>query len=134
MSNITDKIRAIPGLYHGKGCSMKQIEEGQNCLGLKFSEEFIDYVKEYGAISFYGTEWTGLNVDDYLNVVQVTKQERDLNSNFPFDCIVIENQGIDGIFVIINEEGQVFTIQYDKKEFLCDSLSEYLDICVARKK
>ncbi len=55
-------------------------------LGITFPDEFIDYVKEYGAISFYGTEWMGLNVDGYINVVDATKQERDINDDFPSDC------------------------------------------------
>lgn len=134
MSTIVDKIKEIPNLYHVEGCTTKQIQEAQNALGLEFPADFIDYLKEYGAISFYGTEWTGLNVEGYLNVVEVTKRERQLNPNFPSDCIVIENQGIDGVLTVMNEKGQVFTLQYDKKDFLCDSLSAYLDICIARKR
>lgn len=133
MSKIVDKIKDVSELYHADGCTITQIKDAQKALGFVFPEEFIDYVKEYGAISFYGTEWTGLNVDGYLNVVQATEQERKLNPDFPMDCFVIENQGIDGILTIVNEEGAVFSLQYDKKEFLCNSLTEYLDICIARK-
>lgn len=134
MSKIIDRIKEIPKLYHATGCTTSQLKEAQNELGLEFPEEFIDYVKEYGAISFYRTEWTGLNVDGYLNVVEVTKQERELNSTFPSDCFVIENQGIDGIISVVNKNGQVFTIQYEKKELLCDSLLDYLEVCIARKR
>ena len=87
----------------------------------------MDIVKEYGAISFYGTEWPGLNVDDYLNVVSVTKQEREMNSDFPAGYFVLENQGIDGLIVICNEEGQVFSLQYSKVEKIHDSISGYLE-------
>ena len=97
MKGIVEKIKKIDKLYHAKGCTTSQLKEAQSELGLDFPEEFIDYVKEYGAISFYGTEWTGLNVDGYLNVVEVTKQERELNSAFPTDCFVLENQAIDGL-------------------------------------
>jgi len=134
MKGIVEKIKNIDKLYHAKGCTTRQLKDAQNELGLDFPEEFIDYVKEYGAISFYGTEWTGLNVDDYLNVVKVTKQERELNSAFPTDCFVLENQAIDGLITAVNEKGNVFGIQYDKKTLLCNSISEYLDICIARKK
>lgn len=134
MKGIVEKIKNIDKLYHAKGCTTRQLKDAQNELGLDFPEEFIDYVKEYGAISFYGTEWTGLNVDDYLNVVKVTKQERELNSAFPTDCFVLENQAIDGLITAVNEKGNVFCIQYDKKTLLCNSISEYLDICIARKK
>lgn len=133
MSNIVEKIKTISNLYHAKGCTTSQIKEAQNELGLEFPEEFIDYVKAYGAISFYGTEWTGLNVEGYLNVVEVTKQEQELNTDFPKDCFVLENQGIDGILTIVNEKGQVFSLQYGKKELMCNSISEYIDVCIKRK-
>lgn len=131
--NIVEKIKQIDKLYYTKGCTTGQLKEAQNELDLVFPEEYIDYVKEYGAISFYGTEWTGLNVDDYLNVVEVTKQERELNSVFPTDCFVLENLAIDGLIVAVDENGNVFSIQHDKKILLCDSISEYLEICIARQ-
>ncbi len=134
MSNIITKIKCIPNLYHATGCTTRQLKEAQNELGIEFPEEYIDYVKAYGAISFYGTEWTGLNVDGYLNVVEVTKQERELNSAFPTDCFVVENQGIDGLIVVSDEKGRIYSLQYDKKELLCESLVAYLEICIARKK
>ncbi len=134
MSDIVNKIKSIEKLYQAKGCSFKQLKDAQNELGLSFPEEFVDYVKAYGAISFYGTEWTGLNVEGYLNVVQVTKQEKELNSSFPVNCFVLENQGIDGLIVICNEEGQVFNLQYDKLEKIHDSISDYLAECLSRAK
>lgn len=134
MSLIIEKIGKIEKLYHAKGCAHKQIKEAQAELGITFPEEYLDIVKEYGAISFYGTEWTGLNVDDYLNVVSVTKQEREMNSAFPSDCFVLENQGIDGLIVICNEAGEIFSLQYSKIEKIHDSISSYLDECISRGK
>ena len=134
MSSIVEKINKIDKLYHTKGCAFKQIKEAQEALGITFPEEYMDIVKEYGAISFYGTEWTGLNVDDYLNVVSVTKQEREMNNYFPAGCFVLENQGIDGLIVICNEEGQVFSLQYSMVKKIHDSISNYLDECIKRGK
>lgn len=134
MSSIIEKIKTIKKLYHAKGCTFKQIKEAQSELGITFPEDYMDIVKEYGAISFYGTEWTGLNVDDYLNVVSVTKQEREMNSSFPSDCFVLENQGIDGLIVICNEAGEVFSLQYSKIEKIHDSIDSYLDECIERIK
>lgn len=132
--SIVNEIRKIPGLYHVKGCDNGQIEEAQRALGLTFPEEYTDYLKEYGAISFYGTEWMGLNATGYLNVVEATKQERELNEAFPPDYFVIENQGIDGLIVASDEKGCIYSIQYDKKEKIYDSLSEYLKSCINRAK
>ena len=134
MTLIIEKINKIEKLYHTEGCSFKQIKEAQLELGITFSDEYIDIIKKYGAISFYGTEWTGLNVGGYLNVVSATKQEREMNSAFPLDCFVLENQGIDGLIVICNEKGEVFSIQYSKIEKIYSSISDYLDECIKRKK
>lgn len=134
MTLIIEKINKIEKLYHTEGCSFKQIKEAQLELGITFPDEYIDIIKKYGTISFYGTEWTGLNVEGYLNVVSATKQEREINSAFPLDCFVLENQGIDGLIVICNEKGEIFSIQYSKIEKIYSSISDYLDECINRKK
>ena len=134
MSNIVDKIKKIDNLYHVSGCTSEQLKSAEDVLRIKFPREVVEYGIEYGAISFYGTEWTGLNVEGYLTVVDSTMQERILNSLFPADCFVIENQGIDGILTVGNERGQIFSLQYENMKLLCDSLSEYLDICCQRRK
>ena len=129
---IVSEIEKVPNLYKAKGCNTRQINQAQKELDIIFPEEYIDYVKRFGAISFYGTEWMGLNVDGYLNVVNATKQERKLNESFPLDCFVVENLGIDGIVTVSDEKGIIYSIQYDKKERICNSLSEYLSICLKR--
>lgn len=134
MSSIIEKINKIEKLYHTEGCSFKQIKEAQLELGITFPDEYIDIIKKYGTISFYGTEWTGLNIEGYLNVVSATKQEREMNSAFPLDYFVLENQGIDGLIVICNEKGEIFSIQYSKIEKIHDSISSYLDECINRGK
>lgn len=134
MMDIINEIKKISKLYHVNGCTTSQIMDAQKALDLTFPEEYIDYVKEYGAISFYGTEWTGLNVEGYLNVVEATKQERKLNSSFPLDCFVIENQGIDSLVTVSDEKGCIYSVQYNKKEKMYNSLSEYLISCVERAK
>lgn len=134
MRNIVKKINSIDKLFHANGCSQEQIDTAQKELNLSFPQEFIDYVKAYGAISFYATEWKGLNVDGYLNVVESTKEERRMNATFPDDCFVIENLGIDGIITVVDKNGKVFNLHYENKDLICDSLSDYLDICIDRSK
>jgi hypothetical protein len=130
--NIVEKIKKIDDLdiISNNGASEEQIIRAEKRLELKFPEEYKDYVKEFGAISFLGNEWTGLNVDGYLNVVNMTEEERALNEFFPKKYFVIENIGVDRMLIISDEKGKIYTIQYDKIKFLCNSLSEYLDICL----
>lgn len=133
MSKLTDKINSIPNLLSTGGCTNEQISEAEKKLNLTFPEDFIEYTKNYGVISFFGTELTGLNVDGYLNVVDATLQEQKNNNNFPENCFVLENLYIDGILAVSDESGKVYSLQYDKKELLCNSFSEYLDLCIKRK-
>ena len=130
--NIVEKIKKIKDLEitsNGRA-SEEQIIRAEKRLNLKFSEEYKEYFKEFGAISFFGNEWSGLNIDGYFNVVNITEDERVLNESFPKKHFVVENIGVDSIFIISNEDGKIYSIQYDKIEFLCNSLSEYLDICL----
>lgn len=133
MERIVEEISKIPKMFHAKGCSDEQVKEAEKTLKIIFPKEFVAYVKEYGAISFFATEWTGLNVGERINVVDVTKKERELNSAFPKDCFVLENQAIDGIITIVDSEGKVFALQHDKKVLLCDTILEYLKNCINRK-
>ena len=130
--NIIETITKIDDLniISNNGASEEQILRAEKRLELKFPEEYKNYVKEFGAISFLGNEWTGLNIDGYLNVVNMTEEERALNEFFPKKYFVIENIGVDRMLIISNEKGEIYTIQYNKIKFLCNSLSEYLDICL----
>lgn len=47
---------------------------------------------------------------DYINAVDVTKQERSLNRNFPRNYFVIKKQGIEVILIIVNEKGKIFSL------------------------
>jgi hypothetical protein len=132
MNNLINKIESIPNLYTLKGCSIDKIEEAKEKLKINFSKEYTDYLLKYGAISFYGTEWTGLDVDEYIDVVETTKKEREINDFFPSDCFVIENIAIDGIVIVSDEKGIIYSVEYEKKSFLCDNLCEYLDMCLLR--
>lgn len=133
MREIISKIYALEKVFHAKGCSDEQVREAEKKLGFTLPEEYAMYVKEFGAISFFATEWTGLNVGGRINVVDATMKERELNTHFPKDCFVVENQAIDGIITVSNSGGKVFTVQHKNVVPLCDSLLEYLDICVSRK-
>ena len=134
MANIIEKMHEIDNLNGMKGCSIAQLRAAEKELGLKFPDEYIDYVREYGCIDFGSIEWTGLNINGRLNTVVATKEEKEVNSAFPEGCFVLEDLNIDAKKIIVNESGQVFLIQYDKRKPICNSISEYLDICIERDK
>lgn len=130
MSRIVDKIQKIPDVSAIKGCTQEQINEAQKELGITFPPEYIDYVRQFGCIDFGATEWTGLNIEGRLNTVYATKQEMDVNPDFPKGFFVLENLGIDAKKIVVDTDGKVYILQYDKLEQICDSISEYLDKCI----
>ena len=135
MSDLINKIKSISDLYFLKdGCNDNLINKAQKDLGLTFPKEYKEYLLHFGAVSFYATEWTGLNVNGYLNVVEATKEARSLYKDFPKDCFVIENLNVDGRLVIGNEQGTIFYFQGKNMIQAYNNLQEYLDSCIARKK
>ena len=134
MSNIIEKIKNIKDLGSINGCSMDQVIDAQNALGIIFPDEYIDYVTTFGCIDFGSTEWTGLNIKGRLNTVEATKKEMSVNKDFPKGCFVLEETGLDAMQIIVDEKGEVFMLQHDKVTPICNSISEYLDMCIARNK
>ncbi|WP_051688824.1 SMI1/KNR4 family protein [Butyrivibrio sp. AE2032] len=126
MSKIVDLINSIPNAYTIEGCSEEQISEAEKELGLKFPQEFIDYVKEFGCVDFSAHEFTGLNIEGRLNTVTATKKEISVNPSFPKDCFVFEDLGIEAVLIIVNESGEVFRIQYENIEKISDSIFDYI--------
>ena len=130
---LIEEIREIEKLYHAQGCDESQIKKAEKDLNMEFPNEYKEYLKEYGAISFFGTEWTGLNVEDYIDVVRVTVKERELNKNFPLKYFVLENLGIDGLLTIVSENGKVFSWNPDGKiNLIAENLVYYLKECERR--
>lgn len=106
-----------------------QIENAQNELGLKFADEYKDFLRNFKAGSFRGHEFMGIETMAYLNVVNNTEDEREMNDDFPQDCIVIENLGIEGLLTIMDPNGIVYSYINGRKEKIANSFSEYILQC-----
>lgn len=127
MRRLIAEIEQKYKVYHASGCSADEVITAEKELGIKFSDEYREYLMEYGAVSFGSNEFTGLGVDDYINVVKVTEHEKKLNVTFPQRSIVIQNLDIEGISIVQDEEGAIYQINGSgKKEFVADGFFEYL--------
>ena len=129
MSNIVELIKNIPDVDYIKGCTDEQIEEAEKELGLKFPQEYIDYVKAFGCVDFFGHEFTGLNIEGRLNTVNATKKEQSVNDAFPAGFFVLENLGIDAKVIIVDEQGGVYVLQNNSINKMSTCISEYIRIC-----
>lgn len=109
------------------GASEELISEAEKQLNLSFSEDYREYLKMFGAISFGSTELTGLNIDSYANVVSVTLKESQRNKYFPKGAIVLENTGIEGLLILQLPNGEVYEWQNGKKGAGFNDLNKYLE-------
>lgn len=104
-----------------------KILDAEKRLGIKFSNEYIEIIKEYGVFSCSGHEFTGICKSKRLNVVDVTLAQRENNPNVT-DLYVIELANIDDIVIWQSSEGVVYlTKGISKPVKICESIIEYLD-------
>lgn len=134
MSKIVELINSIEKVKAIGGASDSQISEAENALGVSFSADYRDYLKNFGVIRFNGIELCGLNISGYLNVVDATMQEKDVNDKFPEGMYVIEDLGVDARLIIGDSTGNVYLLQRDKKKLICSSFTEYVEKCKMRIK
>lgn len=130
---MVEKIRQIPGLYTAGGCTAEEVRLAQERLGLTFPPLFVDYVRTFGAISFYGTEWCGLHVNGYLNVVTATLDAKARYPHFPAGFFVLEDLRIDGKQTVMNDLGQIYLLAPHKIIYSFEDMEAYLEHCIQRR-
>lgn len=130
--SIIEKIKAIPNLYKSKPATVEEVSKSEERLTLKFSAEFIDYLMYFGSISFYGTEWMGLNTDEFCDVVATTLEARQLYDNFPTDKYIIEDLHFDDILILSDSNGKIYEWTPTSEKLMHDSLLDYLEECAHR--
>ena len=105
-----------------------KIEQASEKLNVEFANDFAEYTHKFGAISVDDMEICGI-IDDapYLSTVDRTQEMRELFSDFPKDCYVIESVGIDNAVMVQKSDGTIYQFLHGHDLlFAADSLSEYL--------
>ena len=126
MSKIIDAIKGLEHLNHLTPATSEEIERAEHELNLVFADDFKEYVRNYGVISAKGIELTGITTSKRLDVVSVTMSEREL-SNIPPAMYVVENIAIDGILVLQNDRGEIYSrTPHMQPRKICNSLAEYI--------
>lgn len=130
--SIIKQIETIPDLYKSKPATVEEVSKSEERLVLKFSTEFIDYLLHFGSISFYGTEWMGLNTDEFCDVVVTTLEARQLYDDFPTDKYIVEDLHFDDILILSDCNGKIYEWTPTSERMIYNTLSEYLDECIQR--
>ncbi len=128
MKDIVELLKSKELLNEVKCISEDAICEAEDSLSLHFSEEYKKYVSELGFAVYDDHELTGICKAKRLNVVDVTKTEREITPDVPDDWYVIEQLNIEGIVIWQSSTGEIYqTAPNTKPKKICNSLSEYIE-------
>ena len=127
MSRIIEEFSKKSNFYSEKGASDEMIKQAEVALGLKFADDYKEYLQQFGAVSCGGHELTGFSEDANLEVVKVTVKNRESNPNVKMPLYVVEETHIDGIVIWQSESGEVFKAEYkDTPVKIFESFTEYV--------
>ena len=127
MSKLVEAFEAKHNLLFGNGASDEIIEDAENQLGVTFSDEYKEYLQKYGIAAYSGHELTGISKTARLNVVDVTRVERERNKDIPDNLYVIEQTNVEDIVVWQSSEGTIYYSSPNKPiTLLFESLEDYI--------
>lgn len=124
---IVEVINNGKKVYKGEGASEDKIAEAEKHLNLNFSEEYREYLRQFGSVMIDGHELTGISAATSDLVTKVTDREKKNFSIIPSDFYVIEITGFDGIVIWQSGNGVIYKSFSDGTYRRCaDSLADYL--------
>ena len=106
--SIIDTIKSIELISNPHPASQQEIAIAEKKLCLKFANDYREYLRVYGSITFYGHELTGICNAPYKNVVYATLQERDFFDSIPDNWYVVERTNIDSTIIWQSSKGVIF--------------------------
>ena len=126
MSEFIDYLKKQDNLLFLGGVSDKEINDAEKNLKLKFSDDYVEFLKNYGAASFNEYELIGLCDSERLNVISVTKDAKERNNNIPDNWYVIEKLNIDNSYIWQDNTGSIYeSYENGKPEKIANSLLDY---------
>ena len=128
--NIIDVINSLgetDKLYFVGEVDLSEIVQAAEALNVEFAKDFVEYTQKFGSISVESIELCGIDEDPECSTVDRTLDMREMFSDFPMDCYVIESVGIDNAVMVQKSDGKIYQFLHGHELlFAADSLSEYL--------
>lgn len=125
MEQIKDQIKQSGAMTKGP-ITEDVIVEAEKKLGFKFPKSYREIIKALGVISSDSEEIFGLGVEGYLNVVETTLDERQLSNGNLNGFVVIQNLGMEGVLIVVDEKDNVYEYANGKFKNLDCSPAEYI--------
>lgn len=127
MASFAEIIAKGPCFYKGNGATALEISNAEKQLGVTFSNEYRDYLRNYSVVGISGHEITGITANEESNVIRATVAGRESADRFDASWYVVEKANIDGILVWQDETGRVIqTAIGEDPILLAASLAEYV--------
>ena len=127
MNDIINVINSKNGVIHGKETNENEIKQAELELGLRFADDYRNYIKQFGCMVIGSREITGISSQENYNVVSTTKAQRNYKKSVPENSYVIEQLNIDGIIIWQSSNGEVFQTSPNTAPMkIADSLVEYI--------
>lgn len=126
MSEIYQSLSGLPHFRCMGEADAKEVESAEGALGVTFAKDFREYLGACSLASVNGHELTGICRSPRLDVVSVTRNEREANPGINPTWYVVERTGMDGVVAWQDRDGLVYLVAPGSERVrVSDSLVEY---------
>lgn len=128
MKNTKQIIEELPEILSNGKVDDSLIKETQEKLGVDFSEEYSDVLKHFGFLMYNGNRYLGISRNGKYDLLSATNEARLQDPDFPQNMYVISNMGIDGILLLQDSCGHIYSYKKQCSLIkLSDSFIDYLN-------
>ena len=126
---IIEFIKSSNDAFYSSGADLEIIHKAQHELSLTFAQDYYLYLQTFGVVTINSHELTGLACPHHVDVINITKLNRILDSSIPNDWYVIEQTNIDGICAWQDEKGIVYLKSATSSpQKIANSIIEYINL------
>lgn len=126
MANILSTIESFKRKRYTGGIDCSIISKAEKELAVTFASDYKLLLSNYGFLYTKGEELLGIDNSSY-DVVKATKEAQQNFNDFPKDMYVVESFAIDGILLLQETSGEVYTYQPNGNlKRIASNLDEYL--------
>ena len=108
MEQFVEFIKSLTGARFSGPVSQGLIIQSQSSLGVKFAEEYLTLLRNFGNMFYNRNEVLGLTTDHIDDCYSYTVEAREEDPTIPQNLYVISSAGIDGILFLQDSEGNVY--------------------------
>ena len=126
MAQFVNSLRKFEDFMQLGGVSNDEIKKAEERLGVRFAEEYKEYLRECGAATADGHEYTGICKAKRLDVVLVTEKERSAELEISDSAYVVEQTHMDGIVIWQTMDGAIYQSHENSFKKINNSLAEYV--------